>query len=88
MLMTEGKGVTMTRDKLTEHGEKLLAIVRSWRGEFMTRSDIAKAMDKNKVNEWDVKLLNDLAGQGYIEIMKRPIKSPIGYEWVYRTKQG
>lgn len=75
----------MTSEKLTDQGGKLLQIIRGGGGEFMTRSDIAKVMDKNKLNVWDVKLLHDLAGQGRIEAVKRPIKSPIGYEWIYRS---
>jgi hypothetical protein len=75
----------MTPDKLTYQGEKVLGIVRSGKGEYMTRSDIAKAMGKTKLNEWDVRLLSILAGQRHIEITKRTIKSPIGYEWVYRA---
>jgi hypothetical protein len=84
MLMTDDN---LTEDRLTEHGEKLLAIIRSRGGEIVTRSDIAKALDKTRLNVWDVALLDKMAGQGMIEATKRKIKSPIGYEWVYRAKQ-
>ena len=76
----------MTQKRLTLQAENLLEIVRRGNGEIVTRADIAKAMDKTRLNVWDVKLLDDLIGQGYIEGEKRPIKSPIGYEWVYRSK--
>lgn len=75
----------MTRKRLTEQAERLLEIVQRANGQIVTRSDIAKAMDKTRLNVWDVKLLDDLIGEGYIVGEKKPIKSPIGYEWQYRV---
>lgn len=76
----------MTRKRLTEHAETLLEIIRRSGGEIVTRSDIAKALDKTRLNVWEVKLLDDLIGEGYIEGEKKPVKSPHGYEWTYKSK--
>jgi hypothetical protein len=77
----------MTRDKLTEHGEKLLAVIRRAGGKTVTRSYIADGMGKTRLNVWETKLLDEMATAGLIEAEKRPIKGPIAYEWVYRATQ-
>lgn len=77
----------MTRKRLTEHGETLLEIVQRAGGEIVTRSDIAKALGKTRLNVWEVKLLDEMAAAGLIQAEKLPIKSPIGYEWQYRATQ-
>ena len=76
----------MTRKRLTEHAATLLEIIRRANGEIVTRSDIAKVLDKTRLNVWETKLLDDLIGEGYIEGGKKPVKSPMGYEWQYRSK--
>jgi hypothetical protein len=41
-------------------------------------------MQKNKLNKWDVTLLEKLAESGLIETRKTPFHGPIGFEWQYR----
>lgn len=72
--------------ELTEHGQKLLSIIRAARGEWVTRSFIAEALERNKLYVWDTKLLDDMAAGGLIEVKKRDIHGPIGYEYQYRAK--
>jgi hypothetical protein len=76
----------MTKPELTEKARDLLEVIRLWRGEWVTRAQIAEVEGKKRLNVWDVKLLDDLATAELIEARKVKIKSPIGYEWQYRAK--
>jgi hypothetical protein len=41
-------------------------------------------MQKNKLNKWDIVLLEKLVEGGLIETRKTPFHGPIGFEWQYR----
>lgn len=75
-------------DKSTSRLEKqshlLLAVLRDSPGEWLTRSDIAKALEKRKLSPYDIAMLEFLQEKGLIEIQHRDNRTPIGYEFVYR----
>ena len=77
----------MTKPELTEHGQKLLAVLRGANGQWMNRKAIAEAMHRNKLYIWDVKLLDDMVNMGLIEKDTRPMSGLIGFEYVYRLKE-
>jgi hypothetical protein len=63
-------------------------ILRSADGEWVTRSDIARALEKRKLSPYDIAMLEILQEKGLIEIQHRDNRTPIGYECVYRTVNG
>jgi len=75
----------MTEQHLTEHAEKLLAVLRGAGGEWVNRSYIAGKLGRNKLYVWDTALLDRMVDMGLIEAEKRPREGPINFEYVYRA---
>ncbi len=71
--------------RLGKHTDALLHVLRGSPGEWFTRSDIAKALEKRKLSSYDIAMLEVLESQGVVEIQHRENRTPIGYEFVYRT---
>ncbi len=71
--------------RLGKHTDVLLNVLKNAPGEWFTRSDIAKALEKKKLSSYDIAMLEVLELQGAIEIQHRENRTPIGYEFVYRT---
>lgn len=71
--------------RLEKQSDILLNILREDPGQWFTRSDIAKAIDKRKLSSYDIAMLEILQAQGLVEIRHRENRTPIGYEFVYRT---
>jgi predicted transcriptional regulator len=74
-----------TTTRLDKHVNTLMDILRRKPGEWVTRSDIAKALDKRRLSSYDIAMLEILHNKGMIEIELRDNRTPIGYEFVYRT---
>jgi hypothetical protein len=69
---------------LTPQAQQILdALLES--GDWINRAEIARRVEKNALNKWDVILLAKLADAGLIETMQIPRHGPIGYEWKYRA---
>lgn len=82
MLMTHLPGAS----RLTAHGEKLLAAIRNAGDAGCNRSDIAEALGKKRLTQWEISLIEVLLRQGLIEAEKRTVPGVVGYEYVYRAK--
>lgn len=72
-----------TEETLTPHARHILQHLTEI-GTWANRGELAKRMQKNKLNKWDVTLLEKLAESGLIETRKTPFHGPIGFEWQYR----
>lgn len=71
--------------ELTPHMKKILDALRS-AGDWMNRSELAKALGKNRLTPYDVQILDELATAGTVEAVRRDKPGFIPYEWVYRAK--
>lgn len=74
--------------RLGKHTDLLLEILKAAEGEWLTRSDIARALEKRKLSPYDIAMLEILQEKGVVEIQHRDNRTPIGYEFVYRTVNG
>lgn len=70
---------------ITPHGEKLLEALRAQTGEWLARSDIAAAIGKKRLTQYDMAMLDLLADQQLIEKRQKEGYSPLGYMWEYRA---
>lgn len=78
----------MEEEGLTEHGEKLIAVLRGAKSEWVSRRFIAERLGRKKLYVWDTALLDRMASMGLIEAQQRPMPGAIGYEWQYRAIEG
>ena len=76
----------LTMTKVTGRGADLLAAIRARRGEWLTRVDLAEATGKRQLSPNDRHWLDTLEHEGLIEIDRRAIDAPVGFEWIYRAK--
>lgn len=70
--------------KLTPKAQAILDVLQEV-GEWIGRSELAKRLNKNALNKWDIVLLSKLGDAGLIEMRQIPHHGPIGYEWQYRA---
>lgn len=70
---------------LTTHTLSLLDEIYR-RGGWITRSELADAWGKKKLNPWDTGMLDKLVERGLIEKQQRPRPGAVGFEWIYRAK--
>lgn len=77
--------IDRSTSRLDQKTELLLSILKESPGEWLTRSDIARALDKRKLSPYDIAMLEILEDRGLIEIQHRGNRTPIGYEFVYRA---
>jgi hypothetical protein len=82
MLLTEKKAKPGTTGKAQE----LLRILRENAGQWMSRSDIAAAVEKTRLNPNDIRQLDMMADVGMIERRKSPVAGPVLFEWQYQYK--
>lgn len=68
---------------LTPQAQQLLAAIQTVTT-WMTRAELATAVDKKALNKWDIVLLEKLTSAGFIESRQVTRPGPIGYEWQYR----
>lgn len=71
---------------LTAQGEHILEFLRQ-RGDWTTRAQIAEYMGKNRLNKWDVGLLELMIDRGLIDFNRRPRPDGTTLEFVYRVKE-
>jgi len=72
-----------TQVELPEQAKKLLEAFEG-KKEWIKRRQIARYLGKARLNPSDTAILDMLAYMQMIEVEKREISSPIGYEYVYR----
>lgn len=79
----------MTPDKpaqLPSQAGRVLDVLNAHRGVWMTRSQIAAAIGKDRLNPGETASLDMLAAQGQIEARRVNDPTPIGYRWEYKAK--
>lgn len=74
-----------TVSRLEKQTDILLNVLKDAPGKWFTRSAIARAMHKRRLSSYDIAMLEILQVQGLVEIQHRENRTPIGYEFVYRT---
>lgn len=76
--------VEKVTSRLGRQSDVLLQVLRDASGEWLTRSEIARMLDKRKLSSYDIAMLEVLQEKGLIDIGHRDNRTPIGYEFVYR----
>lgn len=72
---------------MTDLSDLILETLKQ-RGDWMTRQDIAKAMNRpGRMPPYDIQLLEKLAKDGLIEAAQRPTGA-VRLTWMYRSIQG
>ncbi len=79
--------VDKVKSRLSKQSDVLLNVLKENHGEWLTRSEIARILDKRKLSSYDIAMLEILQEKGLIEIQHRDNRTPIGYEFVYRTTE-
>lgn len=69
--------------QLTPHARKLLAALREYENLWLSRTEIADYIGKNRLTPYDIQLLVSFADIGIGEARKVEIKGTI--HWQYRT---
>ena len=72
-------------DQLTQHARDLLNILRL-RGDWVSRGELARATNRNRLTPYDVGLLQRMIDLELIEVRQRKIISPIGIAYDYKVK--
>ena len=73
--------------RLSQQSDVLLNVLKEAPTEWVTRSEIAKMLEKRKLSSYDIAMLEFLQEKGLVEIMHRDNRTPIGYEFVYRATE-
>lgn len=73
--------------ELPETAQAILAMIQGQGGQWVSRSDIAKALDKKRLNGTDLAYLEIMALNGLIEEKKIDDSTPIGYQWMYKAAE-
>lgn len=76
--------VEKVTSRLGKQSDVLLSVLRDASGDWVTRSEIAKMLEKRKLSSYDIAMLEFLQEKGLVEIKHRDNRTPIGYEFVYR----
>ena len=77
--------VDKSTSRLDKQTDRLLNVLKDSQGEWLTRSSIARALEKRKLSPYDIAMLEVLHERGLVEIRHRDNRTPIGYEFVYRA---
>lgn len=71
--------------ELTEQAHKILALLRGVDG-WLSRKTLSRLLQRNTLNPNDIRLLNELADAGLVEIKTRPSARKHMLEYLYRAK--
>lgn len=78
---------TSTADiQLTPHARKLLQALKADENIWLSRSEVAEAIGKNRLTPYDIQLLESFADLGIGEARKVEIRGTL--HWQYRTVSG
>lgn len=69
---------------MTPQSDRIMDILLENKG-WMTRSEIATVMNKNRLNVWDVALLDMLVEEKLIAKEQHKITGGIGFAWKYKA---
>lgn len=69
--------------QLTPHAHKLLAALREYRRVWLSRSDVADGIGKNRLTPYDIRLLMSFTELGIGEARKVEVNGTL--YWQYRT---
>jgi predicted transcriptional regulator len=69
---------------MTPQAETILQKLRM-NGGWMTRSEIAAALGRKRINVWTVAVLDMLVEQGLVAVEKRDAHGGIGFAWSYKA---
>ena len=72
--------------EITVRALELLDALKAHRGVWMTRAELARATNKNRLSPHDVDLLDRLVDAGLIEKRRRDSNTPVGIAYDYRAK--
>lgn len=81
-------GSSMALDKphaFTGRANELLEALRR-AGDWMSRADLARATNKNRLSPHDIGLLQRLVDAGLVDIRQRVSNTPVGKAYDYRAK--
>ncbi len=73
--------------RLSQQSDVLLNVLKDAPNEWITRSEIARMLEKRKLSSYDIAMLEFLQEKGLVEIKHRDNRTPIGYEFVYRATE-
>lgn len=73
------------QDTITGRGRQLLDALKE-KGDWMSRAELARATDKNRLSPHDLTLLERLIVAGMVERRQRGSNTPIGIAFEYRAK--
>jgi predicted transcriptional regulator len=73
--------------RLSQQSDVLLNVLREASSEWVTRSELARMLEKRKLSSYDIAMLEFLQEKGLVEIQHRDNRTPIGYEFVYRATE-
>lgn len=73
--------------EITERALQLLDALRTDRGVWMTRAELARATGKSRLSPHDVMLLERLIEARLIEKRQRESNTPVGIAYDYRAKE-
>jgi hypothetical protein len=79
--------VEKVTSRLNEQSDRLLNVLKDAAGDWLTRSEIARMLEKRKLSAYDIAMLEILQEKGQVEIQHRDNRTPIGYEFVYRATE-
>jgi hypothetical protein len=79
--------VEKVTSRLGRQSDLLLNVLKDTSNDWLTRSDIARLLEKRKLTSYDIAMLEVLQEKGLIEIGHRDNRTPIGYEFVYRITE-
>jgi len=79
--------VEKVTSRLGKQSDMLLSVLKEASGRWLTRSDIARMLEKRKLSSYDIAMLEFLQEKGLVEIEHRDNRTPIGYEFVYRITE-
>ncbi|TVR22817.1 MAG: hypothetical protein EA396_05365 [Anaerolineaceae bacterium] len=71
------------RQHITEHGQKILAILQTQRNRWLTRGQIAAALGKRRLTPYDITLLELFVDEGFIQSRQQKGYSREGFRWLY-----
>lgn len=74
---------TEHKTELTPHARKLLSALREYENLWLSRTEIAENIGKNRLTPYDIQLLESFADMGIGQARKVEIKGTI--HWQYRT---
>jgi hypothetical protein len=78
--------VTDRETPLSAQAERVLTALQAVGDQWLSRSQIAKQLNKSRLNPYELAALDLLVEQGKVEVQKQEKTGYIDFQWVYRAK--